>query len=388
MGCRMGCRGMGRNMSKFSYGLMSVSAALAVGLPIVLSGAAVAQDPAVDTLVKQLERMERDIRALSRQVYRGEGPPPSAASAPAGGDASTAYAARVQAKITQFEAELRDLTGQVEGFGNTLRRINERLDKLIGDVDFRLSSLEAARTAAPAGAAPGQAALQPQPAAPAAPLELGRIPQSVPVSAGAAQGGPITGSGGPQTLGTITGSDLARLPQAPGSPAPASAPAGTPAPQTPTAQPAAAAPAAVPAPQPAAAPAGILPPGTPRARYRFAFSLLRQADYDKAAAAFEEFLGAHPNDKLAANARYWLGETHYVRGDYRTAANEFFTGFQKNPKGSKAPDSLLKLGMSLIGLKQNKDACATFDKLGADFPELPGNIQKVLTRERARAECG
>ncbi len=370
-------------MSKFSYGLMSVSAALAVGLPIVLSSAAVAQDPAVDALNKQLERMARDIRALSRHVYGGEAPPPSAAAAPgsrtpsAGAGASTAHAARVQARITQFEAELRGLTGQVEGFGNTLRRINERLDKLISDVDFRLSSLEAARPAAPAGAAPGQAA-------PAAPPQLGRVPQSAPVSAGAAQGGPITGSGGPQTLGTITGADLARVPRIPGSPA--SAPAGTPVPGAPPEQPAAAAPA--PAPQQAAAPAAILPPGTPRARYRFAFSLLRRADYDKAAMAFEEFLGAHPDDGLAANARYWLGETHYVRGDYRTAANEFLTGFQKNPKGSKAADSLLKLGMSLIGLEQNKDACATFDKLSADFPELPGNIQKVLTRERARAECG
>lgn len=371
---------------------MSVSAALLVGLPIVLSGAAVAQDPAADALLKRFERMERDIRTLSRQVYRGEGPPPSAApgsvgrTPSAGADASTAYAARVQAKITQFEAELRDLTGQVEGFGNTLRRINERLDKLIGDVDFRLSSLEAARTAAPAGVAPGQAALQPQPAA--APPDLARVPQSAPVSAGAAQGGPITGSGAPQSLGTITGSDLARIPRAPGSPAPASAPAGKPAPQAPAAQPAAAAPAAAPAPRRAAAPAGILPPGTPRARYRFAYSLLRQADYDKAATAFEEFLGAHPTDNLAANARYWLGETHYVRRDYRTAASEFLTGFQKNPKGPKAPDSLLKLGMSLIGLNQNKDACAAFDKLSADFPELPGNIQKKLTRARARAECG
>ncbi len=373
-------------MSKFSFGLMSVSAALVVGLPIVLSGPAVAQDPAMDALVKQLERMQRDINTLNRQVYRGESPPSSAAPGPAGraplppagADASTAHAARVQAKISQFEAELRDLTGQVEGFGNTLRRINERLDKLISDVDFRLSSLEAARAAAPAGAAPGQAA--PQTAAPAAPPQLSPVPRSAPVSAGAAQGGPITGSGAPQTLGTITGEDLARIPRTPGSPAPASAPAGTPVPQTPPAQPAAAA--------PAAAPAGILPPGTPRARYRFAFSLLRQANYGKAATAFEEFLGAHPNDGLAANARYWLGETHYVRGDYRTAASEFLTGFRKNPKGSKAPDSLLKLGMSLIGLNQNKDACATFDKLSADFPELPGNIQKVLTRERARAECG
>ncbi len=265
-------------MSRLSYGLMSVSAALVVGLPIVLSGAAVAQDPAADALLKQLERMQRDINALSRQVYRGESPPPSAAPAPVSGaplqpaGASTAHAARVQAKITQFEAELRDLTGQVEGFGNTLRRINERLDKLIGDVDFRLSSLEAARPAAPAGVAPGQAAPQPAPAAPAAPPQLGRVPQSAPVSAGAAQGGPITASGAPQTLGTITGEDLARIPRAPGSPAPASAPAGTPVLQAPPAQPAAAAP--VPAPQQAAVPAGILPPGhrAPGTGSRFHFS--------------------------------------------------------------------------------------------------------------------
>ena len=323
-------------MSKFTYGLMSVSAALAVGLPIVLSGAAVAQDPAADALLKRLERMQRDINALSRQVYRGEGPPPSAASGPAGrtpsppagAGASTAYAARVQAKITQFEAELRDLTGQVEGFGNTLRRINERLDKLIGDVDFRLSSLEAARTAAPAGAAP---------AAPAAPRRSAgfpgvtlsaRAPPKADRSPGAAGRKPSAPSPG-RTSRAFRGPRVLRPrhrhrrahrhPRRRRHNPPPRRRRPRPPPNRRRRR------------------REFFPPGTPRVRYRFAYSLLRQADYDKAATAFEEFLGAHPNDKLASNARYWLGETHYVRRDYRTAANEFLTGFQKNPKGRRRP---------------------------------------------------
>ncbi len=56
--------------------IVAVSAALMVGLPIVLSGAAVAQDPAVDALLKRLERMERDIGTLDRQVYRENLPAP------------------------------------------------------------------------------------------------------------------------------------------------------------------------------------------------------------------------------------------------------------------------------------------------------------------------
>jgi tol-pal system protein YbgF len=131
----------------------------------------------------------------------------------------------------------------------------------------------------------------------------------------------------------------------------------------------------------------VLPQGTPRERYDFAFGLLRQANYDQAETALRAFLRSHGDDPLASNARYWLGETHYVRHEYEKAAQVFMEGFQKDPKGSKAPDSLLKLGMSLLSLEKKREACAAFEKLKADFPQAPAAIQKTMSREWQRSAC-
>ena len=59
------------------------------------------------------------------------------------------------------------------------------------------------------------------------------------------------------------------------------------------------------------------------------------------------FVERYPKDPLAGNAQYWLGETFYVRKDYSNAATAFAQGYEKYPKGAKASDDLLKLGMSL-----------------------------------------
>ena len=60
--------------------------------------------------------------------------------------------------------------------------------------------------------------------------------------------------------------------------------------------------------------------------------------------------------KLAGNAQYWLGETHYVRRDYKAAATAFLNGYTTFENSPKAPDSLLKLGMTLVvmGEKENR----------------------------------
>jgi TolA-binding protein len=82
-----------------------------------------------------------------------------------------------------------------------------------------------------------------------------------------------------------------------------------------------------------------------------------------------------------------MGETYYVRKDYSSAARVFLEAYQKDQKGTKAPDTLLKLGMSLTNLDKKKEACATFDKLGKDFPDASANIKRTLPRERTRAGC-
>jgi tol-pal system protein YbgF len=147
---------------------------------------------------------------------------------------------------------------------------------------------------------------------------------------------------------------------------------------------------APPGPSVAAAP----PPGTPaepdmspKQLYETAYGYLLQRDYGAAEAAFDEFLRRHPNDPLAGNAQYWLGESLYVRGQYRAAAGAFLKGYQTYGRSAKAPENLLKLAMSLQRLGQKDAACSSYNELAAKFPSAPGHVKTTAQTERQRAGC-
>ncbi len=131
----------------------------------------------------------------------------------------------------------------------------------------------------------------------------------------------------------------------------------------------------------------ILPPGTEIEQYRFAIGELRQARYDRAAEAFQEFLRRHPKGRFAGNAYYWLGETYYAQQNYRLAAIRFADGFKKFPKHPKAPDNLLKLGMSMAHLKKTKEACASWAELKRRYPSAPGYVKRKAAQERKKLGC-
>ena len=101
--------------------------------------------------------------------------------------------------------------------------------------------------------------------------------------------------------------------------------------------------------------------------YQRAYNLLSRGEYAAAEIAFKSFIKKFPEDLLSSNAYYWLGETFYVRKNYQLAAYNFANGYKNFPKGSKAADQLLKLGISLYSLKKNSEACATFAKLNEEF---------------------
>jgi tol-pal system protein YbgF len=132
-----------------------------------------------------------------------------------------------------------------------------------------------------------------------------------------------------------------------------------------------------------------LPQGaSPREQYDFAFELLKKRDYSGAGVALESFLEKNPDHALAGNAIYWLGETHYVKKDYKAAAKVFLDGYQKFPTGSKAPDNLLKLGMSLAAYGDTGNACKTLKKLLSTFPKAPARITKAAKSEQKKLNCG
>ena len=130
-----------------------------------------------------------------------------------------------------------------------------------------------------------------------------------------------------------------------------------------------------------------LPPGPPLKRYEFAHWLLKKTRYDEAESAFRQFIAAHGDDPLASNAEYWLAEIFFVSSRYKESAEAFLEGYKKFPKGTKAPDNLLKLGISLARLGDNADACDAFDRLAVAFPNARPPIKVRAQRERDRIAC-
>ncbi|MEO1264504.1 MAG: tol-pal system protein YbgF, partial [Pseudomonadota bacterium] len=124
--------------------------------------------------------------------------------------------------------------------------------------------------------------------------------------------------------------------------------------------------------------------GSPESDYEAAYGALLQQNYAKAENAFAGFVDAYPRHKLAGNAQYWLGEVHYVRGDYKSAASAFLKGYQSYAASPKAPDSLLKLAMSLERLGQRQAACSSFSELSTRFPQAPRHVRSRAQSERRR----
>jgi tol-pal system protein YbgF len=125
--------------------------------------------------------------------------------------------------------------------------------------------------------------------------------------------------------------------------------------------------------------------GSAKDQYEHALGLLRRADYRGAEAALKEFIRRFPNDALAANAYYWLGENYYAQGRYQDAAYQFADGYRKFPNHPKAQDSLFKLGLSFARQNKISEACATFGEYRKRFPNA--GLRREAESEQRRMNC-
>jgi tol-pal system protein YbgF len=127
-------------------------------------------------------------------------------------------------------------------------------------------------------------------------------------------------------------------------------------------------------------------PETPESLYEHSNESLLRRQFGDAEQGFRGFLDKYPDHNLAGSAQFWLGETYYAQGDYRQAAQNFLSGYKQYPKSRRAPDSLLKLGMSLNKLGQTQQACASFGALSEQFPNAVDAKKRAQT-EFKRAGC-
>ena len=142
--------------------------------------------------------------------------------------------------------------------------------------------------------------------------------------------------------------------------------------------------------QPSATPASLSSSsseGNPKQLYETAYGYLLQQDYGAAEAAFDDFLKRYPSDNLAGNAQFWLGESFFVRGQFKSAAGAFLKGYQTYARSSKAPDSLLKLAMSLGRMNQKDASCSSFNELASKFPNATSDVKSRAAVEKQRVGC-
>lgn len=302
------------------------------------SGAWAAEDAAV-----RLARLETGTAALANKVGYVQ-------VAESKSDASSSVAADFEVRLQRLEQTLSELNGRVEQSGYDIQQLKDRVERMSGDYEFRFQALEKTGGAPPPGGKPGAAPVigGSRPAAPAAD-DAPAVAQPTKPAAPTAPQPPLASASGSLKL-------------------PGDRPS----------QPAA-------APAPAAATGGST--GDAQTDYDRAYNLLRTEDWEKAEKALSDFVKRYPKNPMAGNAQYWLGETFYVRKKYNDAAVAFAEGFKTFPTNNKAPDNLLKLGLSLSELGRAKEACTAYDELTKRFPGASPAIKRRADAERRRLAC-
>jgi len=131
----------------------------------------------------------------------------------------------------------------------------------------------------------------------------------------------------------------------------------------------------------------ILPDETPEKQYEFATSFLKIGDYNTAERAFREFVISNADHELAGNAQYWYAETFRIRQLYTDAASAYLEGYQKYPKSNKAPINLLKLGVSLVQIGEKDQGCLMITGVKDQYPKANQSVLQKAKYEEKKFEC-
>jgi len=340
-------------------------------------------------------------------IAQGYGRPPGesgeSGDVPFAGDQTDAT--QLLIRIGRLESQIRQINGQIEEMQFENRKLEEQLKKFQEDVDFRFheggpggpaakplqkrSEAPEPQTSADAQfAEPGPAAPPPRasgrgdafdpsqnPAAPGAPRQLGSLAPAARGNPGGSRSGESAPSGLDQndpgapldlTNGrSRTGGPPVTTPSLPVAPAGASASRVT----TPGGTVIAAA------------------PNSAREQFDIALAYLKQRAYEDSEKGFAGFLEANPKSKLASDAIYYLGESFYLRGRQREAAEQYLKISTQYADSPRAPEALLRLGQSLNALGAKEQACATYGEIARKYPNAPSMVKVGAEREAKRAQC-
>jgi tol-pal system protein YbgF len=127
--------------------------------------------------------------------------------------------------------------------------------------------------------------------------------------------------------------------------------------------------------------------GSEADQYKAAYGHVLSGDYSTAEKEFNAYIGQYPNSARAADANFWLGEALYSQGKFNESAKTFLNAHQKYGTSEKAPEMLLKLGMSLAALDNTETACATLREVPKRYPKASRAVISKVASEQKRLSC-
>jgi tol-pal system protein YbgF len=298
--------------------------------------------------------------------------------------------ARVQAlenKVQSLTASLADATGANERLSHQIQLQNQKIDQMQKDFAYRICTLSAQQLGADAGtlncAASGsgggytaptpQSAMRPGDTLPpiggdngggAGPSQFAPNPGQTAYDDTPGRGRP------PGVLGTLPADRYGR-------PLPSGAPTRLSSlpPQGPPQGP------------PSQGPGGAPAAAGGSAQFDAAMNLLSKAQYSEAAAAFQAYADANPDDAdLTPQAIYWVGNINYVQRNYEPAERSFAEVIKRFPKSERAPEAMLKLAQSFLALGQKSEGCTTLGLIKTKYPKAPDTTLATVTSLR-RTSC-
>lgn len=320
--------------------LLATAGALLVGL----TPPAFAQESAADARAR-IDRLERELRAVQRRVFPGsegglvqpEVTPGTPGSVTASGSTPVAD---LTARIDAIESQLARLTEQVEQTGFRQRELDAALTRLRTELTARISRLEPA-----------------------------------PVDTAA----PVTATPAPTPAPTAT-------------PAPRPTPAPTPSPRPTTTTP-----APTPAPTTAntaarrAQVAAVEVPSTgdaPEDAYIYGYRLWTARLYPEAVLQLQKVISDHPNHRRASFAGNLMGRSLLDNNQPSLAVRAFYDNYRTRPRGERAAESVYYMGIALIRLNRNSDACRTFDEFDSAYGATATDTLKAqVATARGQARC-
>tara|TARA_E500000178_G_scaffold351070_1_gene411333 strand:- start:663 stop:1622 length:960 start_codon:yes stop_codon:yes gene_type:complete len=131
----------------------------------------------------------------------------------------------------------------------------------------------------------------------------------------------------------------------------------------------------------------LLPNKPAEEQYEFAVSFMKIGDYETAEFALKEFIDKNKDHDLAGSAQYWYGETFRIRQLYSDAATAYLDGYQNYPKSIKAPDNLLKLGITMVQLGEKDQGCKMISGLKKEYPKASKSVLQKAQYEQKKFKC-